>query len=241
MNLFYKTALLVSILMGGAAAGGGGPSAAATPPEQQAVYVEFTRMAVMPFFVGARQPNVDEAMDKTLSCPVGQLCLGTPGIEPGAGRAVTRMVYDELRLRFGDQIVSLDDSRSAYAEAAMNEDADTARVLARRLGRRLNADYVVIGTIWRYRDRGAVPGMPESPASVAFALYLVEVDTGRRVWRAIYDETQRPATDHLLQARKYLKMGFRWLSAKELARHGVKQVLEGFPSDEALKMPVPAP
>ncbi|MCF8080242.1 MAG: hypothetical protein K9K88_13275 [Desulfobacterales bacterium] len=216
-------------------------AAAAPPPEPEATYVEFKQMAVMPFFVGSRQPNVDEAMDRTLSCPVGELCAGTPGIEPGAGRDLTRMVYEELRRRFGDQVASLDESRLTFAEVVTDESLDTARGLAQRLGREMKADYVVIGTLWRYRDRGEVPGMPESPASVAFALYLVEVETGRRLWRGLYDEAQRQATDHLLQARKYLKMGFKWLSARELACHGVKQVLAEFPSDEELRIPVPAP
>ena len=204
-------------------------------------YVDFQQMAVMPFFVGSRQPSVEESMDKTLNCPVGELCEGAPGIEPGAGRALTRMVYEGLRARFGDQVVSLDQSRTAFVETVVDESVDTARSLAQRLGRRMNADYVVIGTLWRYRDRGAVPGMPDSPASVAFALYLVEVDNGRRLWRGVYDETQRQVTENMLQAGKYLKMGMRWLSAQELARYGVKQVLERFPTEEELKIPVAAP
>jgi hypothetical protein len=214
---------------------------AAPPPDQQSAYVEFRQMAVMPFFVGSRQPNVDVAVDKTLSCPVGELCAGVPGIDSGAGRALTRMVYEGLRLRFGDQIISLDESRSTYAEVVLEESTDTARSLAQRLGRKMRADYVVIGTLWRYRDRGELPDMPESPASVAFALYLVDVETGRRVWRGLYDETQRQVTENILQAGKYLKMGVTWLSAQELARYGVKQVLSSFPSEEALRMPVPVP
>lgn len=218
-----------------------GVAAAAPPPEPEVIYVEFKQMAVMPFFVGSRQPNVDESMDRTLSCPVGELCAGTPGIEPGAGRDLTRMVYEELRRRFGDQIVSLDESRLSFAEVVTDESLDTPRGLAQRLGRAMTADYVVIGTLWRYRDRGEVPGMPESPASVAFALYLVDVETGRRVWRGLYDETQRQVTENILEAGKYMKMGVKWLSAKELARYGVKQVLDKFPSEEALRMPVPVP
>ena len=83
--------------------------------------------------------------------------------------------------------------------------------------------------------------MPDSPASVAFALYLVEVKTGRRIWRGVFDETQRPLTDNLLQARQSLKMGVKWLSARELARFGVEQVVKSFPAEEDLRIPVPVP
>jgi len=216
------------------------PAVAAPPPEADAAFVEFRRMAVMPFFVGTRQPSFDEAADKTLNCPIGELCAGVTEIDPGAGRVLTRMVYDALRFEFGDQVVSLESSRDAYAEAVVDENAETPRLLARKLGKGLEADFVVVGTLWRYRDRGQVPGVPDSPASVAFALYLVDTETGRRVWRGIFDESQRPLTENLFKARQSLKMGVKWLSAQELARFGVEQVMKTFPTEEDLRKPMPA-
>ena len=67
--------------------------------------------------------------------------------------------------------------------------------------------------------------MPESAASVGFALYLIHVKTGVRFWRGAFDETQRALTKDVVGGFKQLDMGFRWLSAEDLARYGVKSVL----------------
>lgn len=195
------------------------------------------RIAVLPVFLGSRQPSVDESIDRTLSCPIGEICEGSAAIDPEAGRLLTRMVHDRLQLRLGDRVMPLEPVRLAYAETAMDGSVDTPRSLVKKLGRSLKADFVIVGTLWRYRDRGKVPGNLDSPASVGFALYLVDVQSGRRMWRGIFDESQAPATDHLLQAGKYLKMGMKWLSARELARYGVEQVMKEFPPEETLQSP----
>ena len=83
----------------------------------------------------------------------------------------------------------------------------------------------------RYRDRGAIEGMPDSPASVAFAVYFINVEDGRQLWRGLFDATQQAVSKDLLQAGKQLKMGLKWLSADELAAHGVREVFGKFPSE----------
>lgn len=212
---------------------------AAPPPDAETAFVDFRQLAVMPFFAGSRRPDADESMDRTLSCTVEDLCVGAAEIAPGAAQTLTRMMVEALRNRFGSQVVSPDRARNAFAETMTDESSETPRQLATELGRKLDADYVVVGTLWRFRDRGKLPGVPDSPASVAFALYLVDVRTGRRVWRGVFDETQRPLTENLFQARQSLEMGVKWLSARELARFGIEQVMKSFPTDEELRIPVP--
>jgi hypothetical protein len=80
--------------------------------------------------------------------------------------------------------------------------------------------------VWRFREKGALTEMPDSPASVGFALYLVDVNTGVRLWRGSFDGTQKALTEDVLGGLKQLGMGVHWLSAEELARYGVKSVLK---------------
>ena len=80
--------------------------------------------------------------------------------------------------------------------------------------------------VWRFREKGALTEMPDSPASVGFALYLVDVDTGVRLWRGSFDGTQKALTEDVLGGLKQVGMGVHWLSAEELARYGVKSVLK---------------
>ena len=88
---------------------------------------------------------------------------------------------------------------------------------------------MVVGTVWRYRDRGAIEGFPEKPASVAFAVYLVDPETGRGLWRKIFDETQDFALKDMSKFTARIKMGIQWLSADGLARYGVEAVFNDFP------------
>lgn len=191
--------------------------------------VAFDTMALLPFLVGRHEPNVDETVDNTLSCPIGQICMDDPTILPYAGQYLTRELHQRLDIRFGEHVLPLETVKDAYPPLALDDRSDTPRSLARTMGRSLKADLIVIGTVWRYRDRGAIEGIPDSPASVAFAIYLIEANSGRQLWRGIYDGTQETVLGDLFKAKERLKMGLKWLTADELARHGVREVMKRFP------------
>jgi hypothetical protein len=191
--------------------------------------LSFDTMALLPFLVGRHEPNVDETVDNTLSCPIGQICMDDPTILPHAGQSLTRLVYQQLRMRFNDHVLPLTTVEDAYPQLAMDDHTDTPRSLSRNMGALLKADLIVIGTVWRYRDRGAIEGLPDSPASVAFAIYLIEAESGRQLWRGIFDGTQETVLGDLFKAKERLKMGLKWLTADELARHGVREVMKSFP------------
>ena len=199
------------------------------PAEEQRKPTYFTRIAVAPFLVGHRQPKMDANMDDTLSCPLNQICKDDPTIAPEAGVTLTRILHGAMAARFQNHIVQPGEVRLGYGSLKLNNAKDTPRTLARQLGRAVSADIVVIGAVWRYRERAPLEGIPDMPASVAFAVYLVEAETGRRLWRGIYDGTQKYATQNIFNLSKQLKMGNRWLKASELARHGVEEALNGFP------------
>jgi hypothetical protein len=115
--------------------------------------------------------------------------------------------------------------RGVFADAAL----DTPRKRAVGLGEALGADVVMVGTVWRFREKGALTDVPDSPASVGFALYLIDVKTGARLWRGNFDGTQKALTEDILGGLKGVGMGLRWLSAEELAGYGVKSVLRKLP------------
>lgn len=116
---------------------------------------------------------------------------------------------------------------TAYPYGNMIDDPrlDTPRKRAVRLGQAVQADIVVVGSLWRFGEKGAVEGIPDSPASVGVALYLVNVETGARLGRGFFDGTQKMLTQDELGGAKQLNMGLRWLTAEELARYGIKSIL----------------
>lgn len=191
--------------------------------------ITFRRMAVVPFLVGARQPEPDETMDQTLSCPIDQLCIEDPSLPPRTGNIMTSLVNQQLRDRFGQRMVPSAQVQAAVAKIRLKNASSTPRSLALKLHKVLDVDLVMVGTVWRYRERGAILGVPDSPASLAFALYLIDARSGLQLWRGLFDGTQQTVMENLLHAKKQLKMGLTWLSADELAQHGVEEVFDQFP------------
>jgi hypothetical protein len=190
--------------------------------------LQFKRIAVMPFLVGKLE-SPEQPVEKPLSQPLEQLHINTDNLAEGADQIMTRLVNDALQLRFADQMVSMEQAASVYTDVIRDQTLDTPRKLAKKFGENLQADLVVIGTIWRFREKGTVKENPDSPASVAFSVYLMEVASGKRLWRDAFDGTQKTLSEDVLGGLKQIKMGFRWLSVNELARYGVKNVFRKFP------------
>ncbi len=203
----------------------------AKPAEELIEPVFFERVAVVPFFVGERQPEMEkeQEQDQFLSCKINEICVNDPSLAPEAGPTLTRLAYQQLTDRFPPHMVPLDQSRTAFSQVRFEGQDDTLRTAVRRMGDKLDADLIMLGTVWRFRDRGAIQAIPDSPASVAFALYLVRADSGELLWRQMYEGTQETVFSNLFKAGKRLKMGLTWLSAEELARHGMDEIFRKFP------------
>ena len=181
-------------------------------------------IALMPFLQGQLEsPNAP--LPKPLSQSLAQMAVDYRGLPEGTDEVMNRLVNHALTQRFPDRLVPWAQVTAAYEAVSQEPLLETPRKRAVQLGEALQADIVVVGTVWRFREKGAVDGMPDSPASVGFALYLVEVATGARLERGFFDGTQKALTEDVLGGAKQLGMGLRWLSAEELARYGIKTVL----------------
>ena len=190
--------------------------------------IQFKRIAVMPFLVGKLE-SPEKPVEKPLSQPLEQLNMNAPNLAEGADRIMTRLVNEVMQIRFEDQMVSMDDAAAVYANVIRDQTLGTPRKLAIKFGENLQADLVVVGTIWRFREKGSVKENPDSPSSIAFSVYLVEVASGKRLWRNTFDGTQKTLSEDVLGGLKQIKMGVSWLSVNELARYGVKSVFKTFP------------
>jgi hypothetical protein len=103
------------------------------------------------------------------------------------------------------------------------------RDLLLQMGKKLGADAVVSGKIFRFQQRIGTSYAADTPASVAFSMYLLRVADGDMLWAGNFDETQRPLSDDLLQISTWAKRGGRFLTAEELAHSGLNKVMAAFP------------
>jgi hypothetical protein len=198
---------------------------AAAQSQAEPINIQWEKIGVLPFFKGRRSADTGE----TLNCPICDLLFKSENIKEGADRAITGYVQEALGRRYKDRVIALDEVSRVYKEIPRDDTKDTPRSLAQKAGEILGADLMIVGTVWRYRDRVRDELGSGRGASVAFDMYLIDVSSGKTVWKAKFDETQRPLTEDIRGAKVLLKKGAKWLSADELARYGVEEVMKKFP------------
>jgi hypothetical protein len=165
-----------------------------------------------------------------LDCSLSQLYFDPEKVIEESDGILTRCVQDFLIGRHGEKILPLVKVGETYEKMTKSDTEDTLRSLAMRLGQALRADAVIAGTVWRYKKKATGHAGVETPASVAFAVFLIDPANGRAIWRGLFDEKQTsPPSEDFLDARTLVKRGAKWLSADELARRGVKEVFKKSP------------
>jgi hypothetical protein len=90
-------------------------------------------------------------------------------------------------------------------------------------------DAVLTGVITRYNDRQGNALLVDQPASVAYEAFLISARDGEILWRARFDETQKPLLDNLLLAGRFFQGGGVWQTNDTLARIGLERVVKTFP------------
>ena len=100
----------------------------------------------------------------------------------------------------------------------------------KKVGADLEADSIIYGYVYRYRERKGLPYAAEKPASVAFEIHLFRVSDGALVWRGRFDKTQTSLVEDVFQASAFVKGGGKWMTAKELAEEGIESIVKTFPA-----------
>ena len=137
--------------------------------------VRVIKIGVMPFYTG----KYGGVITSNLSCNVCQLVYDPNGLDPDAGYYLANFTQDSLKKRFDRKVVPLNKSLDAYRQMPKDDIKDTIQTRAQKLGRLLDANLIVAGNVWRYKDKVGGSRGVQSPSSVAFAIYLIEVSSGK--------------------------------------------------------------
>jgi len=187
--------------------------------------VALERIGVMPFFKGSFGSSITES----IVCPVCDLTYDSRSLSPDSDKVLTQYVRDGLEKKHGDRVISQALVAKTYAQLPLDDRRDTPLALSQKMGKLLEADLMAVGTVWRYRERVGGAGAVSSPSSVAFALHLVDVESGKILWSKSFVQTQRSLSENILNAKAFFEQGAKWLTADELASFGVKEILKEFP------------
>lgn len=179
-------------------------------------------IAVAPF---RSSPESDNGRDSA-RCPVTGAIFRTCPIPAGSERILEDLfvkktaVYSDVSWKISEK------SRSALSPESFKMWKVSS---LQKVGRDLNADAVITGHVFCFRERVGYPLSVEKPASVAFGVYLVRTSDGAILWKGIFTRTQQSLFENLLQAGSFIKGGGKWLTSEELADLGLDEILATFP------------
>lgn len=178
--------------------------------------------------MGFRPALGERDMPKTVRDPLSGVVFSAEPVSPRVAEKMNQDLFDRLVSRGGHELITPGQALGAYSSIA-NREMDLALLPAKMLqevGKAMDADLVLAGYIYRWRERKGTDYGVEQAASVAFDLHLVRTLDGAVVWKAKFDKTQRSLTENLLDLWAFIKGGGRWMTADKLAGLGLKQMLD---------------
>lgn len=197
-----------------------GPAAA-----QSGRMPKIDKFAVMPFIIA--QPDTADAPAAT--CAITGGCFSSSAVPPEAVNIMNNLLDDRLHKVTDIPFVPADQT-GLVARSMIGRDIWLAqREDVAKLGRKLKVDAVLIGAIYRWRERVGSAAAAETPAAVTFELALVLSQDGSLLWTASWDEVQKPLTDNWLNIGDYLRHGIKWFTVKQFAAIGLDTVMQRFP------------
>jgi hypothetical protein len=187
-------------------------------------------LAIFPFIVEKVEDPARGAV-----CPVCKGIHRSSEVVPGSQKTLTQALYGKMEALGVFNIFPLDKVEETLSkEDRLRLEVNPVPSLI-KVGKELNAEFVMIGLLFRFEERiGSSLGV-EKPASVAFDLHLYRLRDGKRVWDGDFDETQRPLFDNLLQTGSFLRRKAKWLTAAELAEVGMEETVKKLPGVKDLE------
>jgi hypothetical protein len=93
----------------------------------------------------------------------------------------------------------------------------------------ISADFVITGYVYRMHERQGGKYSAANPASAAFDIYIIDINKGTISWRGMYDKTQKPLSENLLDFKSFLIFKGKWTDVYSLAEAGLKELVDDLP------------
>jgi hypothetical protein len=187
-------------------------------------------LAVFPFLIAK-----GEDPGRGSICPICKEVHRRGDVAPGSENILTRILQQKMEALGTFKVLPEEkvEEVMSYRERKVFEEKPISSAID--CGRELNADFLMIGFLFRFEERiGSSMGV-EKPASVGFDLHLYRVKDGKEVWKGKFDETQKPLSDNLLKIGAFFRRKASWLPARELASVGMDELFIRLPSPKELE------
>lgn len=224
----YKLIVYISLLLFSACA------TQVDKPIKLSGTVNIKRLLILPF----KNMSAIYGESKSLKCPFrGQVYL-TGEVPEGATAFLaknlkvlikSRTLFTVLPENLTNNLLSNFISGFISGHISGDKDIKLERALLMEAGRLADADVVLAGYLYRFKQRAGTSYAAESPASVAFAIHLINVSDGKILWSGHIDETQHSLSDNLFEIGSFFKRGGKWITSEKMALSGLEEITKTFP------------
>jgi TolB-like protein len=166
----------------------------------------------------------------SLRNPISGKVFITGYVATGAENLLTRLLIDKISDRKNYQLIFSEQVEGIAALKPKNkfEEQDQLRKVI-QIGKRLRSDVVLIGHVYRFKDRIGSDYAAKAPASVGFDLNMVDTHNGTLIWSGHFDETQKALNENLFLINDFLKRRGRWVTAGQMASTALKELVGKMP------------
>lgn len=191
-------------------------------PEPESSSGSMKNVLILPF----KDISASYGVENNMRCPVCGKVFLTGIVAEGADVTMTKHLISLLKSRTDFKIIYPGETSALSNDFnAGSENMPSKIKKIAEKGRLLGADTVIIGHVYRFRERAGTSYAVESPASVAFDLHFISVSDSRVVWTGHVDETQRSLSENLFEIGSFIKRKGEWVPAEDLAISGLESML----------------
>ena len=176
--------------------------------------------------VGFRSALSGKVKPSLFRCP---LCGATFMAEPVSDEATEKMTVSLLNyLGKNQKYILIPPGQAKGVHSTILSQSITIKIkdMLKKIGESFSSDAVLFGYIYRWTERVGTEYSVETPASISFGLHLVSTHTGSILWRDSFTKTQRSLSENLFDISTFIKSGGKWLTAKDLAHMGLKDMIK---------------
>jgi hypothetical protein len=188
-------------------------------------------LAIVPFFV----ERIANPARGTVLCPLCKSLFQYGEVVPGSQYTLTKLLYAKIEALGKFRILPLERVEVVLTPSVSKEFEEKPLPLAIQVGKELNADFILVGYLFRFEERIGSRIGAEKPASVGFDVHLLRVRDGKKVWDGKFDETQQALSENLLKIGSFFRRKASWLTAEELSSVGMDEMLKRFPGPKELE------
>lgn len=201
-------------------------SALKSEPEAPPSYYKIKKLLILPF------KNITDMYGEAEigRCPLCGVTFLTGKVPDSALILMTKHLVSWLKQYTDFELVTLTSGEVLLPDFIFGAKKKIhAAKLIVETGRKYGADAVAAGYIYRFDQRVGNRYSVDSPASIAFGIHIVDVETGRVLWAAHFDEKQHALSDNLLDIGTFIKRKAGWVTAEEMAVSGLEEKLKTLP------------